>query len=155
MARIAPLAKGAVMPLLGSITFGQVLLTVLEIALLATWIWVAVSVIMDVYRSADLTPAAKAGWIFVIVLIPLLGVMIYVIARGEKMTEHEVGGARQLEDLRNRGILTDEEFRRADERRSRRTAESKADDIAALEDLREQGVLTDEEFEHAREKAVA
>ena len=39
--------------------FGQVLLTVLEIALLATWIWVAVSVILDVYRSPDLSPAPK------------------------------------------------------------------------------------------------
>jgi hypothetical protein len=58
--------------ILASITFGQVLLTVLEIALLATWIWVAVSVISDVYRSPDLSSAAKAGWLFVIVLIPLL-----------------------------------------------------------------------------------
>jgi hypothetical protein len=80
------------MQLLASITFGQVLLTVLEIALLATWIWVAVSVILDVYRSPDLAPAAKAGWIFVTVLIPLLGVMIYVIARGDKMSQHEIGG---------------------------------------------------------------
>lgn len=93
------------MQLLASITFGQVLLTVLEIALLATLIWVAVSVILDVYRSPDLAPAAKAGWIFVIVRIPLLGVMIYVIARGDKMSEHEIGGERWLEDLRDRGVL--------------------------------------------------
>lgn len=66
---------------------------------------VAVSVILDVYRSPDLAPAAKAGWIFVIVRIPLLGVMIYVIARGDKMSEHEIGGERWLEDLRDRGVL--------------------------------------------------
>ena len=40
-----------------------------------------------------------------IVLIPLLGVMIYVIARGDKMSQHEIGGERQLEDLRDRGVL--------------------------------------------------
>jgi hypothetical protein len=123
------------MQLLASITFGQVLLAVLEIALLATWIWVAVSVISDVYRSPDLSAAAKAGWIFVIVLIPLLGVLIYVVARGDKMSEHEIGGERQLEDLRNRGVLMDDEFQRAGARRARRTKASQADDIAALEDL--------------------
>jgi hypothetical protein len=143
------------MQLLASITFGQVLLTVLEIALLATWIWVAVSVILDVYRSPDLSSAAKAGWIFVIVLIPLLGVMIYIIARGDKMNQHEVGGEHQLEDLRDRGVLTDDEFGRAQERRARRTSQSRADDIAALEDLRDRGVLSDEEFKHAKEKAAA
>lgn len=143
------------MQLLASITFGQVLLTVLEIALLATWIWVAVSVISDVYRSPDLSPAAKAGWLFAIVLIPLLGVMIYVFARGDKMSEHEVGGERQLADLRTRGILTDEELQRAQQRRTGRTKASLADDVAALEVLREQGVLSDDEFKRAKDKVAA
>jgi Phospholipase_D-nuclease N-terminal/Short C-terminal domain len=143
------------MQLFASITFGQVLLAVFEIALLATWIWVAVSVILDVYRSPDLAPAAKAGWIFVIVLIPLLGVMIYVIARGDKMSQREIGGERQLEDVRDRGLLTDEEFQRAGDRLARRTPESRADDVAALEDLRDHGVLTDEEFQRAKDKAAA
>lgn len=143
------------MQLLASITFGQVLLTVLEIALLATWIWVAVSVISDIYRSPDLSPAAKAGWLFAVVLIPLLGVLIYVFARGDKMSEHEIGGERQLEELRSRGILTEDEFQRAAARRARRTKTDQADDIAALEDLREHGILTDEEYERAKEKAAA
>jgi len=143
------------MEVLASITFGQMLLTVLEIALLATWVWVAVSVILDVYRSPDLSPAAKAGWIFVIVLIPLLGVMIYVIARGDKMGQHEIGAERQLEDLRERGVLTNEEFQRASERRARRTTASRAGDVAALEGLRDHRVLTDEEFHRAKDKAAA
>lgn len=144
------------MPLPASITFGQVLLAVLEIALLATWIWVAVSVISDVFSSPDLSRPAKAGWLLAIVLIPLLGVLIYVIARGDKMGEHEVGSERQLEDLRGRGVLTDDEFQRANERlqQARRTTASRADDIAALESLKEHGVLTDEEFQRAREKAA-
>ena len=143
------------MQLLASITLGQLLLTVLEIALLATWIWVAGSVILDVYRSPELTPAAKAGWMFVIVLIPLLGVMIYVIARGEKMSEHTVGGLRQLEDLRGRGVLTDEEFQRASDRQRHRDAGSRADDVVALEELKDHGILSDEEFRRAKEKVAA
>lgn len=141
---------------LATITFGQVLITVLEIALLGTWIWVAVSVITDVYRSPDLTNAAKAGWIFAIVLIPLLGVLIYVIARGDKMSQHEIGGQRQLENLRERGVLTGVEFERAEERlQARNAAASRAEDMAALQDLRDHGVLTDEEFQRARDKAAA
>ena len=142
------------MQLSASITFGQVLLTVLEIALLGTWIWIAISVITDVYRSWDLSSAAKAGWILAIVLIPLLGVLIYIIARGDRMSEHEIGGERQLSALRDRGVLTDEEFQRAERRRRGRTT-TRAEDIAALEELRDHGVLTDEEFQRAKEKTAA
>ena len=90
-----------------------------------------------------------------IILIPLLGVLIYVIARGDKMSEH--GGKRQLEDLRDRGVLTDEEFQRANQKRqpARRAAAARAEDIAALEDLKDHGALTDEEFQRAKEKAAA
>ena len=143
------------MPPLASVTFGQVLLTVLEIALLATWFWIAVSVVTDIYRSPDLSAPAKAAWMFMVILIPLVGVLLYVIARGDKMSEHEIGGERQLQDMRARGILTDEELQRAQERRTRRTRASEADDIAALEGLREQGVLSDDEFARAKEKVAA
>ena len=140
---------------MASITFGQLLLTVVAIALLGTWLWIAVSVVLDVYRSRDLSAAAKAGWILLIAVIPLLGVLVYVIARGDKMTDHGVGGSQQLEDLRDRGVLTDDEFRRAMHRLAQRAARSKSEDIAALEELRAVGVLTSEEFRRAKEKVAA
>jgi hypothetical protein len=96
---------------IASITFGQVLLTVLEIALLALWIWVAASVITDIFRSPDLSNAAKAGWMLIVIGIPLLGVMIYVIARGDRMKEHDT-----LEDMQDRAT-TGEDFQRAQSRR--------------------------------------
>src|SRR3974390_926869 len=100
------------MELLATYTFGQALLTVLEFALLFLWIWMAVTVVVDVMRSHDLTGWAKAGWIVLIVLLPLLGVLIYVIARGDKMKAHGVSSERlqerafiaDVEDLRSRGI---------------------------------------------------
>ena len=143
------------MHLLASITFGQVLLTVVEIALLATWLWVAVSVVSDVYHSRDLSSPAKAGWMLLIILIPLLGVLIYVIARGDKMSEHEIGSEQQLEDLRNRGVLTDDEFHRAADRIARPVRSAKSDDVAALEELRAHGVLSDEEFKRAKDTVAA
>ena len=64
------------MELLATYTLGQALLTVLEFALLFLWIWIAVTVVVDVFRSHDLSGWAKAGWLVLIVLLPLLGVLI-------------------------------------------------------------------------------
>lgn len=153
------------MQLLATYTFGQALLTVLEFALLFAWIWIAVTVIADVFRSHDLSGWAKAGWLVLIVLIPLLGVLIYIIARGDKMKAHEVSRERmqgiafisELGDLKNRGILTDEEFQRAKRKAQPVTgaAPSPDDDVAELEALRARGILTDEEFQRAKQKALA
>jgi hypothetical protein len=77
--------------LLASYTFGQALLTVLEFALLVFWIWVGIRVIVDVFRSDDLSGWARAGWILLIVLVPLLGVVVYMIARGNEMAARERG----------------------------------------------------------------
>ncbi|MBV9000142.1 MAG: PLDc N-terminal domain-containing protein [Solirubrobacterales bacterium] len=153
------------MELLATYTFGQALLTVLEFALLFLWIWLAVTVVIDVFRSQDLSGWAKAGWIVLIVLLPLLGVLVYVIARGDKMKAHEVSGERlqerafiaDVEDLRDRGILTDDQVRRVRSKSQPITGAqpSPDDDVAELEVLRERGILSDEEFKSAKQRALA
>lgn len=100
-----------------------------------------------------------------IVLVPLLGVLIYIIARNDKMKAHQVSDERQqelvsiaeLEDLKDRGILTDQEFQRVYKQRklTQKAPPSPDDDIAELEALRHRGLLTDEEFRRAKEKALA
>jgi type VI protein secretion system component VasK len=152
------------MELLATYTFGQALLTVLEFALLILWIWIAVTVVVDVVRSHDLSGWAKAGWLALIVLVPLLGVLIYVIARGDKMKAHEVSSERlqarasnaDVEDLRDRGILTDEQIQRARSESQPITSArpSPDDDVAELEVLRDRGILSDEEFQRAKKKAL-
>jgi Phospholipase_D-nuclease N-terminal/Short C-terminal domain len=153
------------MQLFATYTFGQALLTVLELALLFLWIWLAVTVVIDVLRSHDLSGWAKAAWLVLIVLVPLLGVLIYVIARNDKMKAHQVSDERQqeiaslaeLEDLKDRGLLTDEQFQRVKTQRrlSREAPPSPDDDIAELENLKARGLLTEEEFQRAKEKALA
>jgi predicted membrane channel-forming protein YqfA (hemolysin III family) len=153
------------MQLFATYTFGQALLTVLELMLLILWIWLAITVIMDVFRSHDLNGWKKAFWLVLIVLVPLLGVLIYVIARGDEMRAHEVSDQRaqeiasiaELEDLKDRGILTDEEFQRVKRERklSQQVPPSPDDDIAELEGLRDRGLLTEEEFNRAKGKALA
>jgi hypothetical protein len=153
------------MQLLATYTFGQVLLTVLELGLLFLWIWIAVTVVIDIFRSHDLSGWAKAAWLVLIVLVPLFGVLIYIIARNDKMKAHrvtderqeEIASMAQLEDLKNRGILTDEEFQRIYGQRklTQMAPPSPDDDIAELESLRDRGLLTDEQFQSAKQKALA
>jgi Phospholipase_D-nuclease N-terminal/Short C-terminal domain len=153
------------MQLFATYTFGQALLTVLELALLVLWIWLAVTVVVDVFRSHDLTGWAKAGWLVLIILVPLLGVLVYVIARNDKMKAHQVSDGRQqevafiaeVEDLKNRGILTDEQFQRVTTQRklSKEAPPSPDDDIAELETLKDAGLLSEDEFERAKSKASA
>ena len=124
------------MPLAASTyTFGDGLLTVLELAFLFLWIWIAISVVFDIFRSHDLSNWAKALWMLFIVVFPLIGVLGYLIVRGHTLHEHQAqdraqyeafrqftrgaasGGTaddlHKLADLRDRGVLTDEEFERA------------------------------------------
>lgn len=153
------------MELLATYTFGQALLTVLELALLILWIWLAVTVVIDVFRSHDLSGWAKAGWVVLIVLLPLLGVLVYVVARGDKMKAHEVSQERLqeraymagVEDLRVRGVLTDDEVQRAQTNSEPITSAqpSPDDDVAELAVLRDRGILSDEEFKSAKQRALA
>jgi hypothetical protein len=153
------------MQLFAAYTFGQALLSILELALLFLWIWIAVTVVIDIFRSHDLSGWAKAGWLVLIVLVPLLGVLIYVIARNDTMKAHQVSDERQreiafiaeLEDLKDRGILTDEELQRVKSQSKliRQVPPSPDEDIAELEGLKDRGLLTDEEFQRAKGKALA
>ena len=150
---------------LGAYTFGQVLLTVLEFMLLMLWLWLAITVIMDVFRSHDMSGWNKAFWLVLIAVVPLLGVLIYVIARGDEMKAHHISDQRageiasiaELADLKNRGILTDEEFQRvAAQRKLSQDAPASSDnDIAELEALRDRGLLTDEEFKRAKQSVLS
>ena len=126
------------MELFATYTFGQGLLTVLEFALLFLWIAMAVTVVVDIFRSHDLSGWAKAGWIVLIVLLPLVGVLIYVIARGDNMKAHE-----QVQRARSRSQPITGAHPSPD------------DDVAELEVLRDRGVLSDEEFQHAKQRALA
>jgi hypothetical protein len=120
-------------------TFGDGLLTVLEFAFLFLWIWIAVGVVFDIFRSRDLSNWAKALWILFIFVFPLIGVLVYLIARGHTLHEHREEDRAQYEAFR--------QFRQGN-------SGGTADDLHKLADLRDRGVLTEEEFEHAKAKVL-
>ena len=129
------------MPVVASTyTFGDGLLTALELAFLFLWIWIAVGVVFDIFRSHDLSNGAKAMWVLLIFVFPLIGVLGYLIARGHTLHEHQTQDREQYDAFRQlmRGPL----------------AGGTADDLHKLADLRDRGVLSDEEFERAKAKVL-
>jgi hypothetical protein len=126
---------------LATFTVGDTLLSILEFAFLFLWIWIAVGVVFDIFRSHDLSNLAKAAWILFIFVLPLLGVLAYLLVRGHTMHEHQAQDQQQWQAFR--------QFTQ-----SGGGSSSPADDIHKLADLRDRGLLTDEEFERAKAKAL-
>ena len=111
--------------------------------LFVAWLWLLISVYADVFRSDDLGGLGKALWVLFVLVLPYVGVLIYLIARGGKMQERSLAQARQA--------------RSATESYIREVAggASTADELLKLAQLRDQGVLSPEEFEAQRAKALA
>ena len=67
--------------------------TIFMIFLWVIWFWVLITIFIDLFRSHDLSGWAKALWFIFILILPLIGVLVYLIARGGKMYEHQVRDA--------------------------------------------------------------
>lgn len=116
--------------------------TILMIFLWVLWFWVLITVFIDLFRSPDLSGWAKALWFVFILIIPLIGVLVYLIARGDKMHEHAVQQA-QLQDQQMRRYVQDAAG-----------PQSSADQLAKLADLRQRGVITADEFDREKTKIL-
>jgi hypothetical protein len=132
-----PLASSYSYPLLGAFW------TVFEIFLWVIWIWILIYVFIDIFRSRDLSGWAKALWFIFVLFIPLIGVLVYLIARGGSMHERAVKEAQQ-QDQEARRYIQDVAG-----------APSSADQLAKLADLRDRGVITADEFEQQKAKVLA
>jgi hypothetical protein len=117
--------------------------TILEIFLWVIWIWILIAVFIDIFRSHDLSGWAKALWFLFVLIIPLIGVLAYLIVRGGSMHERAAQQARRQ----------DEELRTYV--RDAAGPQSTADELAKLADLRDRGVISPEEFERAKAKILA
>ena len=132
-----PLASSYSYPLLGAFW------TVLEIFLWILWIWVLIYVFIDIFRSRDLSGWAKALWFVFVLFIPLIGVLVYLIARGGEMQQRAQQQAQQQ----------DQEVRRYIQQTANEG--NSADQLTKLADLRDRGVITADEFEREKAKILA
>ena len=120
-------------------------LTMLWIFLFIIWIWLLIVVFADIFRSPDLSGWAKALWVLGIIILPWLGVLIYLIARGGKMHERQVQQAQAQEQA----------FRQYVQETAATSPGGSADELAKLADLRDKGVITDAEFQAQKAKLLA
>ena len=109
------------------------------------WIWILIMVFIDIFRSHDLSGWAKALWFLFVLFIPLIGVLVYLIARGGEMHERAARQAQQQ----------DTEARRYIQQAAAEAPASTADQLAKLADLRDRGVITAEEFDREKAKVLA
>ena len=107
------------------------------------WIWVLIWIFMDIFRSRDLSGWAKALWVLFVLFIPLIGVLVYLLVRGDKMHQHAEQDAR-AQDQAARAYI-----------REAAAPESSADQLHKLADLRDRGVITAEEFDREKAKILA
>ena len=118
--------------------------TILEIFLWILWFWVLITVFIDIFRSPDLSGWGKALWFLFVLIIPLIGVLVYLIARGGKMHQRALQQA-QRQDEQFRSYVRD----------ATGSSANSADQLAKLADLRNQGVITAEEFEREKAKILS
>jgi hypothetical protein len=117
--------------------------TILLFFLWVMWFWILISVFIDIFRSHDLNGWGKALWFLFVLLIPLLGVLVYLIVRGGSMHERAARQAQQQ----------DQAFREY-VRSTAQTPASSADQLEKLASLRDRGVITPQEFDREKTKVL-
>jgi hypothetical protein len=106
------------------------------------FLWLFIVIVIDVFRSHDMGGFAKALWLIFLIVFPILGIIIYLIARGGSMHERQVAQMRQQES----------DFRAAVQDAA---GGGTADELAKLADLKAKGVITDAEFDAQKAKLLA
>ena len=111
-----------------------------------TWLMLLFRVIGDIFRSHDMGGGAKALWLFVVIVMPFLGVFIYMIARGHAMTQHDMDAARARDEQMKAYVQ---------QVTASNGSTGSADELAKLAELNKSGVLTDAEFAQQKAKILA
>ncbi len=117
--------------------------TMLEFFLFFLWIWLLIVIFSDIFRSHDLGGFAKAIWVIFVIIFPLLGVLIYLIARGGKMHERAADQAARQQKAFDNYV------------KQAAGSSSSVDDLAKLADLKASGAITDAEFEAQKAKLLS
>ncbi|WP_020580112.1 SHOCT domain-containing protein [Actinopolymorpha alba] len=124
-------------PLLGAF------FTMLWFFLWILWIFLLVRIIIDIFRSQDLGGWGKAGWLLLVLILPFLGVFVYVVARGRSMGERDLAQASKQEQAFQEYVRTTARI------------PSQADELTKLAQLKNQGHISEAEYEQAKTRLLA
>lgn len=122
---------------------GQVFWSFLWFTMFFIWIWLLIIVFSDIFRSHDLSGVSKFFWIFFVIFLPYLGVFVYLIARGHKMSEHAMAAAQAQDEAAQAYI-----------RNAVGSGGGTAAELEKLASLRDSGVITAAEFEAQKAKLL-
>ena len=122
---------------------GEVLWTFVWFTLFFIWIWILISVFADIFRSEDMGGWGKAIWILFVILLPYLGVFVYLIARGKGMQERSIKQMQAQEQATRQYI------------QSIAPASSATDQIASAKGLLDSGAINQAEFDALKAKALS
>jgi hypothetical protein len=132
--------------LIADVGLGELLWWTIELFFLFMFIWIFVVLITDIFRDHELSGWGKAGWILLLIILPLIGSLIYIIVRGPSMAE------RQAKELAAAQSQMDAYIRDA---AASSPAGGAADELTKLAALRDSGTISDEEFQAMKAKVVA
>ena len=121
----------------GGFTFSNFLADVFSIFIFVLWFWLLITVFADLFRRHDISGWAKVIWVIVLIIIPYLGIFIYLISQHRGMAERQQQRAQQARD----------ELRQV-------VGYSVADEIEKLERLKNSGTISSEEYTRLRARAV-
>ncbi|MEU5216672.1 SHOCT domain-containing protein [Streptomyces sp. NPDC020807] len=122
--------------------------TMLWFFLWIMWLFLLFKIITDIFRDDELSGWGKAGWLILCLVLPFIGVLIYVIARGTGMTQRETARARDAE-------AAFQDYIRETAGPGAGGTGSAGDELTRLVGLKERGALTEEEFQKAKAKILA
>ncbi|MBN9678194.1 SHOCT domain-containing protein [Salipiger bermudensis] len=125
-----------------TIGFFEIIWSIFWLFLMVAWFWVMIGVVTDVFRSRDLNGFAKAAWVAFVMLIPWLGVLAYLLLRGDKMEAHRAETVTNIENAQRDYIRSIAQV-------------SAADELEKLGALKDKGVISEEEFNAQKAKVLA
>ena len=128
-------------PIAAEDVLGDALLTVLEIFFLVIWVWILITIMVDLFRDHTLSGWAKAAWVFFLIFVPFITALIYLIARGQGMRE--------------RAIAQQAEVQKASDQYIKQVAgTSPVDELQKLNDLKDKGAISAAEYDKLKAQIV-
>ena len=122
---------------------GQVAYSILWFFLFFVEIWLMISIFIDIFRSHDLKGWAKAAWVILVIVFPIIGILAYLIFRGDKMRAHQVQAVADQEAMFRHYVQHVTGGHR-----------SKTEELARLAELRDRGDISADEFQQLKSEIL-
>ena len=124
---------------------GSFLLALFEFFLFFAWFMCLWWILGDIFRSRDIGGVAKTLWVLFVIIVPWLGILIYLIARGRGMHERQLEQVKAMQEAQNDYVRSV----------AGGSSKSAADEIASAKGLLDSGTITQAEFEQLKARALA